>query len=428
MKTPLISLLPLLAAPAWAADTHSSSLDQAVASLLVAPASSAQPTPSPRLMDAALVLNAAAGCSNQTDTTEAMLQSGAHDPKKCGFSLQSTELSLSGAVDPYFSMNANVLYSDEHVELEEAFATTSSLPWGLQIKGGYFLSPFGAINASHPHNWAWMDQPVIASRILGSDGTRGAGASISWMLPGSTESRLIIGAQNADDDSMSSFLGAGHHGEEEHDHAADEAETGMGGAPVVEREVSGGRDLLWHGRMETTGTLGSSSQWRFGLSGMYGPNSSGNNASTRILGADLRLKWLPGNNFRGAPAVLWDSEWMQRYYAVAAYQSEAGDVPGNTLKDSGYYTQLQYRFHPQWAAGLRYEHASGSGEQPGQPRSADWQRNDRTRISPLLTWAPTHFSRLRLQYNHDDADSLSGRAHTVWLGVEFLIESHPAHE
>ena len=43
-------------------------------------------------------------------------------------------------------------------------------------------------------------------------------------------------------------------------------------------------------RMETTGTLGSSSQWRFGLSGMYGPNSSGNNASTRILGADLRLK------------------------------------------------------------------------------------------------------------------------------------------
>lgn len=48
---------------------------------------------------------------------------------------------------------------------------------------------------------------------------------------------------------------------------------------------------------------------------------------------------------------------------------------------------------------------------------------------------PTEFSRIRLQYNYDHAlhlefDGLGSRgkdAHSVWLGFEVLIGSHPAH-
>ena len=62
-------------------------------------------------------------------------------------------------------------------------------------------------------------------------------------------------------------------------------------------------------------------------------------------------------------------------------------------------------------------------------RQDDPLRADRLRISPLLLWHPTEFSRLRLQYNYDNTDTLvGGDAHTVWLGAEILYGEHGAHK
>ena len=37
---------------------------------------------------------------------------------------------------------------------------------------GQFLTEFGRINPTHPHAWAWLDQPVIEARVFGPDGMR----------------------------------------------------------------------------------------------------------------------------------------------------------------------------------------------------------------------------------------------------------------
>jgi hypothetical protein len=68
----------------------------------------------------------------------------------------------------------------------------------------------------------------------------------------------------------------------------------------------------------------------------------------------------------------------------------------------------------------------GGGEGPvaddfGAPGYIRW------RIAPLVVFSPSEFSRLRLQYNIDDADHLDEVAHSVWLGLEVLIGAHPAH-
>jgi hypothetical protein len=77
---------------------------------------------------------------------------------------------------------------------------------------------------------------------------------------------------------------------------------------------------------------------------------------------------------------------------------------------------------------LRFEYARGSGASV-QGRDNDPFRDTRYRVSPLLVWHPSEFLRLRLQYNYDRADHLAQRdAHSVWLGVEFLYGSHPAHK
>jgi hypothetical protein len=84
---------------------------------------------------------------------------------------------------------------------------------------------------------------------------------------------------------------------------------------------------------------------------------------------------------------------------------------------------------------LRYEYGTGSGESVGG-RNRDPFRDTRHRLSPLLSWRPTEFSRIRLQYNYDRAthlefDGLGNReqdAHSLWLGFEVLLGAHPAHK
>src|SRR5262249_54652600 len=76
------------------------------------------------------------------------LEVGGHDPAQRGFTLQNLEVVFDGAVDPYFKAQANVIFQitpegETNLELEEAFATTTSLPRNLQVKVGQYLTEFG---------------------------------------------------------------------------------------------------------------------------------------------------------------------------------------------------------------------------------------------------------------------------------------------
>ena len=78
-----------------------------------------------------------------------------------------------------------------------------------------------------------------------------------------------------------------------------------------------------------------------------------------------------------------------------------------------------------WAVGLRYEYASGNSS-PVDP-SSDPLRDDRQRISPVLIWTPTEFSRFRLQYNYDLAEHLDeSPVHSIWVGMEVHFGEHTA--
>jgi hypothetical protein len=57
----------------------------------------------------------------------------------------------------------------------------------------------------------------------------------------------------------------------------------------------------------------------------------------------------------------------------------------------------------------------------------DAERAPRWRISPSLTWYPSEYSKIRLQYNYDDRQGL-GRDHSIWLQLEFLLGAHAAHK
>jgi hypothetical protein len=402
-----------------------------------------------QLLDLSLDVLAAAGWSQADDGQLEILQGGGHDPRQRGFTLQQAELSLKGAVDPYFTGEAHLIYfldpeGESRFELEEAFVTTTSLPFALHERGaqlelGHFFTEFGRINPQHPHQWDWMDQPVVLSRFFGEDGMRAPGVRLGWLLPLPWASELHLGAQNADGETMLSFL------------ASDEAfeERAIGGRPFAEVGVRSPKDLLYLARWVNGVDLSDTTSAQLGASFVTGPNASGRDGRTHVLGSDLVVKWRPLASDRGWPFVTFQAELLGRRYEADGFAlcldeedcaSTTIGVDGDRLDDWGFYTQLLVGFRRPWAAGFRVEHAAGSGKSFDLEASlagddADFVsadddpfRGDRTRIAPLLVFHPSEFSRLRLQANYDWADAPElGDALSVWAGIEFLFGAHPAH-
>jgi type II secretory pathway pseudopilin PulG len=366
-------------------------------------------------VDLSLVGLFAVGGSTAEDIED--LEPGAHDPQQRGFSIQNVELTLSGAVDPYFRGRANLIYQldaegESTFELEEAYMESISLPWNLQVKGGQYFSEFGRLNPTHPHSWDFVDQPLVNARFLGGDGLRNPGARVSWLAPTPFYSELFVGAQNSQGETAESFRS---------DHEGDL----YLGRPAVETRVRNLGDLLYTARYALSFNPGDEHTLLAGVSGAWGPNASGEDTDTRLYGLDLFYKWKSKQHSKGFPFVTWQTEWMFRDYQAGAWAGDAGNpaVSTQTLRDSGLYSQVSWGFHRGWVASLRGDYVSGADGLFGSgPETIE-----RWRLSPALTFHPSEFSRLRLQYNRDDREGL-GIDHSVWLQFEFLLGAHAAHK
>jgi len=393
---------------------------------------------------------------SSADDIEGELEPGGHDPNQRGFTVQGMEMNVTGAIDPYFRGQANLLFSvdaegESFFELEEAWMETTGLPWNLQLRGGQMFSDFGRHNPTHVHSWSFVDTPLANARFLGPDGLRNPGARLAWLAPTPFYSELSFGIQDSHGETAASFRSeGGHHGEE------DEQE-----APFAYRHADNDRgiehlnDLLFLPRVVVSFDLTPSQVLLFGGSAALGPNSRGGESagdtSTQIYGVDLTWKWKSPRHQAGFPFVMWQSEAMLRKYDAGAFDwndegtaadpnilLEAGApavLPGETLTDYGFYTQLLYGFRKGWVVGTRFDFVTSNEAAyerldltfNGEPLGRDPMRAQRWRLSPNLTWYPTEFSKIRLQYNYDDRLGI-GRDHSVWLQFEFLLGAHAAHK
>jgi hypothetical protein len=392
------------------------------------PAPSAAAAPSAlRLIDISFDLLGAAGTSTADEADLRNLEAGGHDPKNRGFTIQNVELTLAGVVDPYLRGDSNiVLQIDENgetvIELEEAYLTTLDLPFNLQLKAGQFFTGFGRLNPTHPHTWDFVDQPVINSRLFGPDGLRSQGAQLAWLTPLPFFAELTASVQNAHGETTTSFRNV-------------PGET-VAGRVLIERPVESAKDLLYLLRLRTSFDPTEELTLVPGLSALFGPNASGTQTQTQVYGADLYAKWKPLINDQGWPFVAWQTEAMLRRYQAAEVISDSGAAvePTVVLNDWGLYSQLLWGFARPWVAGVRYDYARGEADDFTLPDSSyrsasDPLRDQRQRFSGVVSYYPSEFSKLRLQYNYDHSQFLSrGDAHSVYLQCEILFGAHGAHK
>ena len=346
----------------------------------------------------------------------ASLQRGDHDPKVRGFTVPNVELTFDGAVDPYFkgfSAIVTKLTADGEttVELEEAWAQTTSLPYNLQAKAGQFLTEFGRQNAQHPHAWAFVDQPLGLNRMFGPDGLRGQGAKLSWLLPTDTYAEAMVTVINSTGGTAWSFR-------------SNESGEIHGGVPI-ERSVETLGDLLIVPRLTTSVDLTETQTIVLGASAAFGPNNSGPRARTQVYGLVAYYKWKAESGAAGFPFASWQTEVMSRRYdagARVALENAATKLPAETLSDWAAYSQVLWGIRPRIVAGLRGEIARG-----GTAAFRSDLRVNQERVSPNVSWYPSEFSKLRLQYNVDRREGL-GTDHSLWLQFEFMLGAHAAHK
>lgn len=400
-------------------------LERLRAAAVEAPAETAPaPAPAPptvasgrgglKLLDLSFSGLFAAAASEAREEELRTLELGGHDPKNRGFTVQNLEMTLSGVVDPYLRADANLIFQideegESFVEVEEAYLTTLALPAGLQVKAGTFFSAFGRLNPQHPHQWDFADQPVVSGRLLGPDGLRNPGAQLAWLMPTPFYAEAVVAVQNAQGETAVSFRG--------------EPGEDFAGRELGERDVRDLADLLLLGRLATSFDLTRDLTILPGISYVRGPNATGPDAETSILGLDLYAKWKPLANDHGWPFWTLQAEWMERRYDAAEQRDEDGELlfPFERLDDQGAYLQGVWGFERRWTTGLRYDWFDG-----GDP--TDPLRDGRDRWSANVTFYPSEYSKLRLQYNWDDPDHLDREIQSLLFQFEFLYGAHGGHK
>lgn len=328
-------------------------------------------------------------------SSEENFQTGAHDPRKSGFNLQQLELAVGAAVDPYFRFDSNIVFAEEDgevkVEVEEVYATTLALPAGVQMRAGQFLTRFGRLNHTHPHTWAFADQPFALGRVFGADGNHGLGVEASWLMPLPWFLELVGSATDAaGEETARSFLGA------EDVEVKSPLDFQLTGAVKQFHELRDDLSLFW------------------GLSAANGPNPTGENKRTTIYGADVYLKYRP---------LTEGSTTQVSFQGEVFYRRRR--IPDALLTDWSGYGQLFWRFAQRWGAAARYE--LGSPAEGGiDPLDPEWT-SFRHRVSANVTFWPTEFSRLRLQGSADVPTFEEAPVYAVFLAFEFSVGAHGAH-
>jgi hypothetical protein len=105
-------------------------------------------------------------------------------------------------------------------------------------------------------------------------------------------------------------------------------------------------------------------------------------------------------------------------------------MPDENLKDWGFYSEAVYRFAKRWNTGFRFGLTDTSTPVPIPPGGTGDQMlglpGREYRISPMLTFSPTEFTRFKLEYDFTNPDFASNVS-AFFLQFEWAIGAHGAH-
>lgn len=336
-----------------------------------------------------------ASVDNGWDTIPGFQPAGEIGTGDSGFELGEAEINLQSSVDTVFYGNLTVALSDEGAGVEEAWMQTTGLSGGFTVKGGRFFSNAGYLNSVHAHADDFVDRPLPYQTFLGGQYAED-GVQARWVAP--TATLVELGA---------------------------EFDWGSAYPATSNGDSSPGSYTLY---ARVGGDAGADNAWQAGLARIstdavdrVSADGTGEafTGDSNLTILDFVWKWAPGGN----PTVR-NFKVQGEYFR----RSEDGSFDGIPYDgtQSAWYLQGAWQFRPLWRVGLRYDTADpDSGpllagtviEDPGR---------DAYRLSAMIDYSPSEFSRLRLQYTNDHV--LSETENQWYLQYIMSLGAHGAHQ
>jgi hypothetical protein len=325
-----------------------------------------------------------------------------------GFQLREAEVTFTGAVDPYFDFFGTFAVADDTVEAEEVYVQTRRLLPGVQVRFGHFLSGIGHINRQHPHQWDFVDQALPYTALFG-DRLAETGVQVTWLPALSVYTQLGFEALQGENPLIARRL--------------------VDDAPEILRDVPGPR--LFTGFLKVSPELGFAHTLQAGVS--FGRSRSHQepagdatdavrDGATWFVATDWIWRFDSSRPF-GQGDLTVQGEYL---YRVKTFDPTPLLLDAQAARQDGAYAQAVYGIGPRWTVAGRLD-AIGMRNQieTGTLVSALLASH---RYSGNLTFNPTEFSRLRVQYNH--ARVSQGRPvnlDQVFVQLQVSLGVHGAH-
>ncbi len=334
-----------------------------------------------------------------------LTKDGSTQGDRSRFGVREVELAVQAVVDPYFRGDVFLGINDtEKISIEQAFLTTTALPYGLQAQIGRFLMPVGKENTTHRHELHTIEYPWIIQRYFSDDGLKGTGASLSKIFsPFGFYQELIVTVVDRFRDRPDSLTASV---------PANKSLKGLGTSARLRNYV----DISQSSNFELSASMVTGMREQ-PLSGAGAGGLNAVNARQTVAGVDLTYRWKP------LQQGLYESFMLQGEFMTQMNGTpDQGAVPpgltylGPSRDFSGAYLLARWQLTQRLFVGGRYD----TLEDP----LSNGARLDAQSV--LLEWFPSEFSKLVAEverYAPPGAPAVT----RLLLQASFAIGPHKPH-
>jgi hypothetical protein len=290
------------------------------------------------------------------------------------FDFRSAELGIAATVDPFARMYSFINGTKDGVEVDEAAAITTSLPWNLTAKGGRFLADFGRLPKIHEHELPFVNEPLSITRMVGGE-TQADGAEVNYLFPTPFFLRATFGAMN---------------------------KIGEANDRIDNTVLRSGSQFTYLGRLSSYFDITDNHSVELGTSLAYTPSvrlAGDVSGGDRMLnGVDLTYRYQPLGS-----SVYQGFTWGSEFYANRERFPTDIQVPNEmdpTIFDTttvakrqqsyGGYSYGELKLNKNWSTGFQFDYAP----------NVDSPSRRTLSYSPYVTWNLSEFNRLRFQYSY----------------------------
>jgi hypothetical protein len=322
----------------------------------------------------------------------------------CRFCVREVELAVQAAVDPFFRGDFFLGISDlEKISIEQAFLTTTALPYSLEARLGRQLLPFGKINTTHRHDLHTIEYPWVIQQFFGPEGIKGTGVYLSKILaPFGFFQELILTANDR----------------------VGEAPEGLLPEDPTNKELGG---LGYSARLRNYFDLSESTNFELSASALTGkreqpfdfgatppaPGVNAVNMRQSIFGGDLTFRWRP------LQQGLYRSLIVQAEFMRQVNERNTDPAFGGPVRDAnGAYTFARWQLTQRLYLGGRYDWVQDPFS-VGETLKAG---------SGYLEWFPSEFSKLMLAYERLMPSGVGVEAtNRLLMQASFALGPHKPH-